>query len=100
MALEGHRTLLCAGVVDWMVLVACFRDIQYVASLEKGRLFRLTPKLASPFLARMLLKSGAGSRVACFRDHTKYGDYLQSRHTSDTKDIYKVDIETFTPRST
>ena len=39
-----------------------------MASLEKGRLFRLTPKLASLFLARMLLKSGAGSRVACFRD--------------------------------
>ena len=39
-----------------------------MASLEKGRLFRLTPKLASLFLACMLLKSGAGSRVACFRD--------------------------------
>ena len=28
MALEGHRTLLCAEVVDWLVLVACFRDIR------------------------------------------------------------------------
>ena len=73
MALEGHRTLLCAEVVDWLVLVACFRDIQdadlvptagsYPCAEDYGRVIPLRGRLREGDTLRNVLRRVAPHRI-------------------------------------
>ena len=68
MALEGHRTLLCAEVVDWLVLVACFRDIRGFA--RKREAVSAHAETSLPFSRSHAFKVGRGEHSCLFsRSH-------------------------------
>ena len=66
--LEGHRTLLCAEVVDWLVLVACFRDIRGFA--RKREAVSAHAETSLPFSRSHAFKVGRGEQSCLFsRSH-------------------------------